>query len=40
MMGRKAGGRVKYPIVHGAGGGLGRLEKIEAYGHKAHSKKS
>jgi hypothetical protein len=40
MMGRRSGGRVKYPITHAAGGGLGRLEKIEAYGHKAHSKKS
>jgi hypothetical protein len=30
-MGRKRGGRA-YPIENGAGGGLGRLEKIKAYG--------
>jgi hypothetical protein len=29
---RKRGGRTGYPIDSGAGGGLGRLEKIEAYG--------
>lgn len=34
-MGRKTGGRVKYPIDHASGGGLGRLEKIKAYGDKA-----
>jgi hypothetical protein len=35
-MGRKTGGRVhtKHVIDHAAGGGLGRLEKIKAYGHK------
>ena len=37
-MGRKAGGRVPatHVIDNAAGGGLGRLEKIKAYGHKAH----
>jgi hypothetical protein len=34
LMGRKTGGRVKYPIQDGAGGGLGRLQKIKAYGLK------
>jgi hypothetical protein len=36
-MGRKAGGRVQtqHVINNAAGGGLGRLEKIKAYGHKA-----
>ena len=34
LMGRKTGGRVKYPIKDGAGGGLGRLQKIKAYGLK------
>jgi hypothetical protein len=34
LMGRKTGGRVKYPIHDGAGGGLGRLQKIKAYGLK------
>jgi hypothetical protein len=29
---RKRGGRTGYPIESGAGGGLGRLEKIRAYG--------
>ena len=36
-MGRKSGGRVaktEHVIDHAAGGGLGRLEKIKAYGHK------
>jgi hypothetical protein len=35
-MGRKTGGRVhtQHVIDHAAGGGLGRLEKIKAYGHK------
>jgi len=36
-MGRKTGGRVartEHVINHAAGGGLGRLEKIKAYGHK------
>jgi hypothetical protein len=36
-MGRKTGGRVartEHVIDHAAGGGLGRLEKIKAYGHK------
>lgn len=31
-MARKSGGRTKYPIDSGAGGGLGRLEKARAYG--------
>jgi len=31
----RRGGRVKYPIQHASGGGMGRLEKIKAYGHKA-----
>ena len=37
-MGRKSGGRVaktEHVIDHAAGGGLGRLEKIKAYGHKS-----
>ena len=36
-MPRKSGGRAKtiHVINHAAGGGKGRLEKIEAYGHKA-----
>lgn len=34
-MGRKNGGRTIHVIDHAAGGGLGRLEKIKAYGHKA-----
>lgn len=34
MMGRKAGGKVVYPITGGAGGGRARKEKIEAYGEK------
>jgi hypothetical protein len=34
MMGRKAGGRVEYPITGGAGGGKARKEKIAAYGEK------
>jgi hypothetical protein len=36
-MGRKSGGRTNHPdhvINHAAGGGLGRLEKIKAYGEK------
>jgi hypothetical protein len=36
-MGRKFGGRTQHVINHAAGGGLGRLEKINAYG-KAASK--
>jgi hypothetical protein len=32
MMGRKAGGRVAYPITGGAGGGKARLQKVDAYG--------
>jgi hypothetical protein len=36
-MGRKYGGRTQHVINHAAGGGLGRLEKIDAYG-KAASK--
>jgi len=32
MMARRHGGRTNYPIDAGAGGGLGRLEKIKAYG--------
>jgi hypothetical protein len=37
-MGRKTGGRVHttHVIDNAAGGGLGRLEKIKAYGYKAH----
>jgi hypothetical protein len=37
MMGRKTGGRVSMyaPKQHGAGGGLGRLQKIKAYGDNA-----
>lgn len=31
-MPRKRGGRAGYPIESGAGGGLGRLEKTDAYG--------
>lgn len=31
-MARKAGGRTKYPIESGGGGGLARLEKARAYG--------
>ena len=36
-MGRKEGGRVSMyaPKQHGAGGGLGRLQKLKAYGHNA-----
>ena len=38
-MARKSGGRAmgrtEHIIDHAAGGGLGRLEKIKAYGHKA-----
>jgi len=35
LMGRKSGGRGhKYPITDGSGGGMGRLEKIKAYGLK------
>jgi len=34
-MPRKNGGRTTHVIDHAAGGGLGRLEKIKAYGHKA-----
>ena len=33
-MARKSGGRTIHVINHGAGGGLGRLEKIKAYGSK------
>jgi len=33
-MGRKDGGKVEHVIDHAAGGGLGRLEKIKAYGLK------
>lgn len=40
MMGRKSGGRVSYPIKDGAGGGLGRLQKIEAYGDEAYDGES
>jgi hypothetical protein len=35
LLGRKRGGRTVHVIDHAAGGGLGRLEKIKAYGHKA-----
>ena len=35
LMGRKSGGRTMHVIEHAAGGGLGRKEKIKAYGHKA-----
>ena len=31
-IGRKMGGKVEHVIDHAAGGGLGRLEKIKAYG--------
>jgi len=34
MMGRKAGGKVVYPITGGSGGGKARLEKVAAYGEK------
>ena len=34
-MPRKNGGRTTHVIDHAAGGGLGRMEKIKAYGHKA-----
>ena len=34
-MPRKSGGRTTHVIDHAAGGGLGRMEKIKAYGHKA-----
>lgn len=34
-MPRKSGGRTVHVIDHAAGGGLGRMEKIKAYGHKA-----
>ena len=34
MMGRKAGGKVVYPITGGAGGGRARKEKVEVYGEK------
>jgi hypothetical protein len=38
-MGRKDGGSVKYPKMDaGAGGGLGRIEKIKEYGNKAKAK--
>jgi len=33
-MGRKDGGKVEHVIDHAAGGGLGRMEKIKAYGLK------
>ena len=33
-MGRKSGGRTRYPIDSGSGGGEARLEKISAYGLK------
>ena len=39
MMPRKSGGRVRYPIHDGAGGGKGRLQKIKAYGDKAFPSK-
>jgi hypothetical protein len=32
MMPRKNGGRTMHVIDHAAGGGLGRKEKIKAYG--------
>jgi hypothetical protein len=34
IMGRKAGGKVVYPITGGAGGGRARKEKVDAYGEK------
>jgi hypothetical protein len=34
MMGRKAGGRVEYPITGGSGGARARKEKVTAYGEK------
>jgi len=33
-MGRKRGGRAEYKLEDGAGGGKGRLEKIDWYGKK------
>ena len=33
---RAKGGRIKYPIDDGAGGGAGRLEKIKAYGKESN----
>ena len=40
VMGRRSGGRVSYPIKDGAGGGLGRLQKIKAYGDEAYDAES
>jgi hypothetical protein len=39
MMPRKYGGRTTHVIDHAAGGGLGRLEKIKAYGLKQSKRK-